>query len=86
MLVVVICAIWIWNRWPVGHDDGVASRLIYVIIIALAHALFFTFAVTKAGVIEAANQYARQLLLACETLATGAPLKKAPALRKKKKA
>ena len=86
VLVVVICAIWIWNRWPVGQDDGVASRLIYVVIIALAHALFFTFAVTKAGVIEAANQYARQLLLACETLATGAPLKKAPAQRKKKKA
>lgn len=85
LLVVVICAIWIWNRWPVGHDDGVAARLIYVIIIALAHALFFVFAVSKSGVTEAANQYARQLLLACETLATGALLKKAATLPKQKR-
>ncbi len=83
VLVFVICAAWIWNRWPVGHDDGVASRLIYVIIVALAHALFFVFAVTKAGVIQAAKQYARQLLLACVTLATGAPAEKAAARRKK---
>ncbi|MBS0243955.1 MAG: hypothetical protein JSS20_17415 [Proteobacteria bacterium] len=84
-LVVLICAIWIWNRWPVGYDDGVASRLIYVVSIALAHALFFIFAVTKEGVIEAARQYGRQLLLACETLATGAPLKKAAAAPKQKR-
>lgn len=85
VLVVVICAIWIWNSWPVGNDDGVAARLPYVIIVAFAHALFFFFAVTKAGVIEAANQYARQLLLACETLASGAPAKKAVTQRKKTK-
>jgi hypothetical protein len=85
VFVVVICAIWIWKSWPVGHDDGVAARLPYVIIVAFAHALFFIFAVTKAGVIEAANQYARQLLLACETLASGAPAKKAVTQRKKTK-
>ena len=85
VLVLVICAIWVWNRWPVGHDDGVAARLSYVIIVALAHALFFIFAVTKAGIIEAANQYARQLLLACETLATGVPVKKAVTQRQKTK-
>jgi hypothetical protein len=33
-------------------------------------------------VVEAANQYARQLLLACETLITGAALKKAAAAPK----
>ncbi len=84
VLVVVICAIWIWNRWPVGADDGVAARLVYVVVIALAHAIFFILAVTKTGVIEAARQYARQLLLACETLATGVPLKKATAPKKQK--
>jgi hypothetical protein len=36
-------------------------------------------------VVEAANQYARQLLLACETLITGAALKKAAAAPKQKK-
>jgi hypothetical protein len=85
VLVVVISAIWIWKSWPVGNDNGVAARLPYVIIVSLAHALFFVFAVTKAGVIEAANQYARQLLLACETLATGAPAKKAATPRAKTK-
>jgi hypothetical protein len=85
VLVVLISAIWIWNSWPVEYDYGVTTRLSYVIIIALTHALFFIFAVTKAGVIEAANQYARQLLLACEALATGEPVKKAVAKRKKTK-
>jgi hypothetical protein len=85
-VVVVICAVWIWHRWPVGTDDGVATRLMYVIIIVLAHAIFFVFAVTKTGVVEAANQYARQLLLACETLATDAPTKKAATAPRKKNA
>jgi hypothetical protein len=86
LVVVAICAVWIWNRWPVGADDGVATRLMYVVIIALAHAIFFVFAVTKAGVAEAAKQYARQLLLACEALATNAPMKKAVTAPKKKNA
>lgn len=84
--MVVICAVWMWNRWPVGHDNGVSSRLIYVIIIALAHAILFIFAVTRTGIIQATNQYARQLLLACESLTTGASLKNGPALRKEKNA
>jgi len=85
VIVIAICSVWILNRWPVGHDDGVASRLIYVIIVALAHAIFFIFAVTKTGVIEAAKQYARQLLLACETLITRAPRKKAAPASKQNK-
>ena len=35
----------------------------------------------RLGKCESANQYARQLLLACETLARDAPLKKASAER-----
>jgi hypothetical protein len=82
-IVVIVCAVWIWNRWPIAGDDGVTTRLLYVLIVALAHAIFFVFVVTKASVIEAARQYARQLLLGCETLATGAPLKKAQRTKKK---
>ena len=84
-IVVIVCAVWIWKRWPIPGDDGVSTRLIYVLIVALAHAAFFVYVVTKASVIEAGQQYARQLLLGCETLATGAPLKKAQKATKKRK-
>ena len=76
-VVVAICVLALWLRVQLGLGDDVSLHLAYVLIVALLHAAFFLLAVHKNAVREAANQYARQLLLACETLATGAPLKKA---------
>jgi hypothetical protein len=54
LLVVVICAAGIWTDWPVDGDPGVTTRLYYVLIVALSHAIYFSLAVTRTGVIEAA--------------------------------
>jgi hypothetical protein len=77
-IVVVICVVALWFRFPFSADDDVAQRLYYVLSVALLHATFFLIAVNRQSIKEAANQYARQLLLACESLDTGGPLKKAP--------
>ena len=82
-IVVLICLAALCVPPPISVDDDVSLRLIYVLIVAGLHALYFLLAVNQEAVEEAANQYARQLLLACETLSTGAPLKKAPAAAKK---
>jgi hypothetical protein len=79
VIVLIICLGSLLFRLPISIDDVVSQRLLYVLIIALFHALFFLLVVNQAAVEEAANQYARQLLLACETLATGAPLQRARA-------
>ena len=39
-----------------------------VLVIAIAHAFYFLLAVSKASVLQASDQYGRQLVLACETL------------------
>lgn len=84
--VVAVCLLALWFRLPISADDDMSMRFIYVLVVAAIHAAYFLLAVNQEAVEEGANQYARQLLLACETLATGAPLKKAPAPRKKGKA
>lgn len=43
---------------------------------AAMHALYFLFVVTRASVLVASTQYARQLILSCETLAKKAAAKK----------
>lgn len=76
-IVVLVCLAALWFRIPISVDDDVAVRLLGVLVVAVLHATFFLLAVNQQNVIEGANQYARQLLLACESLQTGAPLKKA---------
>lgn len=39
-----------------------------VLVVAAVHALYFLFGVTKKSVMEASDQYGRQLALSCETL------------------
>lgn len=82
-IAVLMCLAALSFRLPISADDDISLRLIYVLVVAGLHALYFLLAVNQQAVEEAANQYARQLLLACETLMTGAALKKAPAEPKK---
>ena len=39
-----------------------------VLVVAFLHALFFLFGVSEKSMLDASNQYGRQLVLACETL------------------
>lgn len=83
-IVAIICAIAMWFRMPLSTDDNVSERLLYVLIVAACHALYFLLAVNKKAVTEAARGYGRQLLLACETL-SNSPSVKAPPKRERKK-
>jgi hypothetical protein len=67
-LVVIACLVALWFRLPFSVDDDVSVRLVYVLIVALCHALYFSLAVHEKATMEAADQYGRQLLLGCETL------------------
>jgi hypothetical protein len=57
--VVVVCLGSLLLRLPISVDDDVPVRMLYVLIVALLHALFFLLGVNQGSVIEAANQYAR---------------------------
>jgi hypothetical protein len=74
VLVVCICGGILWRSWPINMDDSLTTRVIVVLIVAAIHALYIGLVVTRAGVMEAARTYARQLILSCETfLATEKP-------------
>jgi hypothetical protein len=67
-IVVAVCVVALQFRLPLATDDDVSIRLVCVLILATCHAIYFLLAVTEKGAMEAANQYGRQLLLACELL------------------
>mgnify|MGYP007126061555 CR=1 FL=1 len=73
VLVLVGCLSALWFRLPFSPDDTLAMKLIFVLVVAACHALYFILAVNEGAVMEAANQYARQLLLGCEVLMTSLP-------------
>lgn len=49
-------------------DREFGAKYLSVIIVGVAHAGYFILVVTKQSVIDASNQYARQLALSCEVL------------------
>jgi len=67
VLVVVICAGVLWLNWPMDLGNGTAKRIIVVLIVAAAHALFFSFGVNRRNVNAASRTYARELILSSET-------------------
>jgi hypothetical protein len=69
LLVLAACAIAFWRWLPLDANNTTSLK---VGGFAFLHAAFMLFMVTKESVREAAVTYARQLLLCCETLATGA--------------
>jgi hypothetical protein len=80
--ILVGCGIAFWQRGAFGIDDPMGAKLTFIGGFAIFHAAYIFYSATEQGVREAAQQYARQLLLCCETLATGV----APKRAKKKKA
>ena len=79
--VVLICAGLLWYRWPIDVTDGMTARIVVVLVVAAAHALYFLLLVNAESVKAAARTYARQLIISCETFLatvkpTGKPAKK----------
>jgi hypothetical protein len=70
--VVLICAGLLWYRWPFDASDNMTARIIVVLVVAAAHALYFLLLVNLDSVKGAARTYARQLILSCETFLAGA--------------
>src|SRR6266540_2761724 len=66
--IVVLCLVLLWYRLPFDMKRALTPELLSVLVIAFLHAAYLTLFVTESGVSEAARQYARQLILSCETL------------------
>ena len=83
-LVAIICVIALLFRLPFSADDNLMVRLAYVLIVATCRGLYFLLAVNEKAAMEAAKQYGRQLLLACDTLMGPPPSARAAKKAKKK--
>ncbi|MCC0055320.1 MAG: hypothetical protein H6883_04210 [Rhodobiaceae bacterium] len=62
-IVVVGC---VWMLW--SADWAPVPQYGTVLIVSLLHGLFFLFGVSESSVLDASDQYGRQLIVACETL------------------
>jgi hypothetical protein len=82
-VVVIMCAIYLHRGAWWGVDISVGNGVVFVLAVAVIHALYLLFFTTRADVIEAARKYGRQLILACEQLM---PKRKAAAETRKKPA
>jgi hypothetical protein len=69
-LFVVLMSGWFLYRGsvPFQNIQHVEGRILVVFVVAVLHALYIGFGVSKTAVGEAAKSYGRQLILSCETL------------------
>lgn len=67
VVVVLICLLILSRELNVPNDPTLL-QVFTVLVIGAIHALYFLFFVNKKAVMEASDQYARQLALSCETL------------------
>jgi hypothetical protein len=77
VLLLAACALAFWHWLPLNAENALSIKVGVVGVFAFLHGLFMVFMVTKESVREAAHTYARQLLLCCESLMTGAAPRKA---------
>ncbi|WP_157959727.1 hypothetical protein [Devosia submarina] len=57
------------SLWLLWHDNwNNMSQYSAVLVVAALHAAYFLFGVTKQSVLQASEQYGRQLALSCDTL------------------
>lgn len=76
VLVVAICAGVLWYNPPPSLSADMTKRVMVVLIVAAAHALYFLLGVKRKGVVLASRTYARELILSCEAfIKTRAPAK-----------
>lgn len=68
-LVVALAIAWYLTSAPtIPFIDLTEGAGYFVLAVTALHGLYFVLAVTRTSVIEASNQYSRQLVLACEVL------------------
>jgi hypothetical protein len=53
--------------WPFDASDSMTVRIVVVLVVAAAHALYFLVLVNADSVKAAARTYARQLIISCDT-------------------
>ncbi|RWP25157.1 MAG: hypothetical protein EOR02_29960 [Mesorhizobium sp.] len=73
VIVVLICLAILSRHLDVPNDPSL-MQVFTVLIIAAIHAGYFYFFVGRKAVVEASDQYARQLILSCETLMSEATI------------
>lgn len=79
ILVVALCLFLLWlGGWDLTGTFG--SRVLAVLLVAGAHAIYMVAAVNRDAVWDASRVYARQLILSCETFLSAAqePQKNSP--------
>jgi len=74
--VMLVCLLILSRKFNVPNDPTL-TQVFTVMVIAGIHACYFFFFVGRDAVIEASDQYARQLVLSCETLMQDKPEPKA---------
>ncbi|WP_346295752.1 hypothetical protein LRC39_22945 [Rhodopseudomonas sp. P1] len=65
--LISLCGYFLYKKGELNTDDETTIALLIVVALAVVHSLFMAFSVSKQSVIEASRQYARQLILSCET-------------------
>jgi hypothetical protein len=67
-IVVGICCVYLYRGGWWGLEIAIGNGVIFVVLVAAVHAIYLAVFATRASVIEASRQYARQLILSCEML------------------
>ena len=75
-IIIVGCTVGLWPSIPFAVVYPKSGKLLFIAAFAIVHAGYISFAATELSVREAAQQYARQLLLCCETYADSVARKK----------
>lgn len=65
--LLILCGCLLYKMGALDLEDETAIALLIVVALAVVHSLFMWFGVSRKAVIEASRQYARQLILSCET-------------------
>ncbi|UYO45730.1 hypothetical protein KQX63_06870 [Rhodopseudomonas palustris] len=82
-VIVLTCVGLFWYRRPADLSNIFDGMLLAVVVIAVLHAIYLAAFVTEAGVFEAAQTYARQLLLCTHSPHLGWPTKEQYPRRKR---
>lgn len=79
LVIVAIGVAQLWPiAWPINLSDDLTARVAIVLTVAVIHALYLVFGVTWRAVEDAANTYARQLILSAEHFLAKAPKPRTP--------
>ncbi|MBP1312806.1 hypothetical protein [Herbaspirillum sp. 1130] len=79
VIVVSVCTFALWRlSWNTDTSQG--SRIIVVLVVAVAHAAYMLLAVNRSAVWDASRAYGRELILSCESFLaqSKSPARKTP--------